>query len=372
MDGVVRVRRRHARRTVVFCVMWVVSIAALLSGCTGEAVQSVEGPAAEGTEPPEATTLTWDPSVVLPAEPGLVGWSRAGAKDVGALVSISPDSAGFDVLWQPPEGSGVIHTPLALDAESRKMLLEVMPDDAIGGQAVGLVMLEPDGSARELELPAGYEGISSATFVDGRALVVVNHATSETFDTLIGLYSESGAWQPVDLAGPLPDHQFVEWAVAVPGTDSVAVLLKVPGGTGDRDDDALVLTRLDGGTLSAYTDAFMDDSLPGASTLYGDEGVLYPRTWREVDGAPVVDLVIARWNGSAWDEVVFETPGIASGIETGRVAAQGPDGTLWLRSEPADAGMRLASMREGAADTVPTDVSMDSIDWFTWVDAAVQ
>jgi hypothetical protein len=254
------------------------------------------------------------------------------------------------------------------------MLIEVNYVGAGNSLVTGLVMMGPDGTSREMELPEGYESVSSATFVGGRALVVAYHATQTTFETQIGVFSEAGEWQSVSLEGPLPDHQFVEWVASAPGIDGVAVLLKVPGGVGDRDDDALVFARFESGVLRAYTDAFMDDSLPAASPLYAAEGVVYPRTWREVDGVPVVDLIVARWNGTAWDEeTVLADGAIASGIETGHVAAQGADGALWIRSAPDDAGRATLMRLEGsAAKPQPTATVLDSIDWFAWIDGGAE
>jgi hypothetical protein len=344
-----------------------------IGGCSGPVADGDTGPSAEVSDGFDVSSLTWDPELVAANTPGLVGWQRSGPADPGTLVALSPEGGAVTPLWSAPDAEGVSCVPHAVDGESRRMLLEVLRADGVGPAGTSLVMLGADGATTVLVPPEGYEGISSATFVGGRALVVVDHATPSTFDTLIGMYSDEGVWQEVPLRGTVPEHQFVEWVVAVPGTDVFAVLLKTPGGTGDRDDDALVLARLSDDGLLVHTDGFPDDSLPGASPLYGVEGVVYPRTWRVVDGSPVVDLVRARWTGTDWEEqVVVEAGAIASGIETGQVSAQDSDGVLWVRSVAEGAGspvlLSLDPAIEGA-EPMPTALVMDSIDWFTWVDA---
>ncbi|HZL05303.1 MAG TPA: hypothetical protein VFE45_07770, partial [Coriobacteriia bacterium] len=139
--------------------------------------------------------------------------------------------------------------------------------------------------------------------------------------------------------------------------------------------EALVLATIEGDTLEVYTPAFFDDSLPSAVPLDGDEGAVYARTWREVAGRAVVDVVRARFNGTEWEEaVLLEDAAVASGVETGQVAASASDGTLWLRSagRSADggsaAGERLLRLEPGSGAPEPTPVDVSQVLAWWWVE----
>ena len=344
----------------------------LLAGAVGCAEPPPEEPAVveEVDSGFDVTSLRWDPPVLEDHLPGLVGWSRLNPADPGGLVAI-PESGEPVTLWEAPAEDGVLCLPLAVDAADPRMLVAVTSPGETGGQVTSLVLLGPDGDAQLLETPEGYEGVLSATFVGDGVVAVVSHATSETFETLPGTFTTSGAWEPLTLEGEVPEYQFIERVTAVPGTDAVALLLKTPGGTGDRDDEALVLARYEGDTLVTFTTAFRDDSLPGASPLWGSEGVVFARTWRVVDGAPVVDLVTAVWADGSWTErVLLEAAEIASGIETGQVAAQAEDGTLWVRSvgtgDHAEGGS-LLRLDAQAATATDTGTGLAGVDWFAWL-----
>ena len=377
MDGSLLGGRRFPVRSRVIASAVLVAVlggAAAMGGCAEPVVSDGVQPSADEPGTFDVASLAWDPSAVAARAPGLVGWQRSSATDPGALVALSPADGVITPLWTVPTDAGVTCVPLALDGSGQRMLLEVRSRDASGIPAPLLVMVGVDGAGRALDLPAGYEGVSSATFAGGRALVVASHATPSTFETSIGVFSGDGAWRTVPLEGRTPEYQFVEWVAAVPGTDVFAVLLKTPGGTGDRDDDALVLARFDSDVLTVQTDAFGDDSLPGASPLHGAEGVVYPRTWREVAGVPVVDLVIARWTGTAWEErIALDAGPIASGIETGHVVCQGADGTLWIRSAAEGANDPiLLSLDSRGAKPRYTAAALGTIDWFGWIDGVTE
>ncbi|MBN2248649.1 MAG: hypothetical protein JW733_08110 [Coriobacteriia bacterium] len=358
--------RRRSRATVIMLA------GVLLAGTVGCAEPLPEEPAVveEADSGFDVTSLRWDPSAVEGHLPGLVGWSRLNAADPGGLVAI-PESGEPVTLWEAPAEDGVLYLPLAVDATGPRMLVAVTSKGETGDEVTSLVLLGPDGDAQLLETPEGYEGVLSATFVGEGVIAVVSHATSETFETLPGTFTTSGAWEPLALEGEVPAYQFIERVTTVPDTDAVALLLKTPGGTGDRDDEALVLAKYEGGTLVTFTTAFRDDSLPGASPLWGSEGVVFPRTWRVADGAPVVDLVTAVWADGEWTErVLLEAAAIASGIETGQVATQAEDGTLWVRSagtgDHAEGGSLL---RLDAQATTATEMGtgLAGVDWFVWL-----
>jgi hypothetical protein len=237
------------------------------------------------------------------------------------------------------------------------------------------MLLGADASVEELPMPEGYEGVIGAAFAaDGRPLVVVYHGTMETFETQLGTYTDDGVWQPVTIDGDLPEYQFVERIAAVPGTDVIGLVLKTPGGTGDRDDEALVLARLEGLALTSYTAAFRDDALTGATPLWGTAGVVYPRMPSVVGLPDVVDLVRVEWNAGAWTEtVVAEGLPLASGVETGIVAAQAPTGRYWVRmveEGPHGAGAMLGELDPVEDMLTPTSLELSGIDWFAWFEAS--
>lgn len=316
-----------------------------VGACTPQPREEPAPEAAQGEVPAfDPATATWEPAALAAAMPGLVGWQSVDAGG-GALVALSSDGTAT-VIWSSSPNEGLASDALAVDPAGPRVLCAVSAIDGVDAVS-SLVLLGDDASVEELPMPEGYEGVIGAVFAaDGRPLVVVYHATMEAFETQVGTYTEEGVWQPVTVEGDLPEYQFVERIAAVPGSDAIALVLKTPGGTGDRDDEALVLARLEGSTLTSYTTAFRDDALVGASPLWGVEGVAYPRTPSAVGLPDVVDLVRVEWAAGAWAEtVVAEGLPIASGVETGLVAAQGPTGTYWVRTVeagPHGAGAALA------------------------------
>lgn len=366
------IRKRRVWGAVYVAAALVIAVVA--GACT--AGQEVDTTGDEESRPPsgrteQAGSLAWDATALRDAAASLVGW-RTSVGDHGSLVLLS-DSDAPDTVWSAP-GPGY-GGPLAIDAtEPLVVLAGEAGTPAAGGTAVdALVILRPDGTVSSHDLPAEFGSLSGATISQGRVLVLAHRATTETYDTALFALGDDGAWQPVRLEGDVPAHQFVERAVAVPQTDSLAVVLKTEGGTGDRDDEALVLARLTGDELVVYSAPFADDALPGIAPLWAEEGVVFPRTWRVVDGAPVLDIVVARWDGESWQErAVLEDADVASGVETGMAVTAGSEGVLWLRSAPSGAhgeGAQLLRLPEGAAAPESTGVDLSDVGWFAWVDA---
>lgn len=370
-------RSNHHRRlrTAVALALGSASIALLFAGaCVPKSREEPAPEATQGQAPSfDQTTQTWDPAALVRATPGLLGWQSA-EEGGGALVALSPDTT-TTVIWSSAPGEGVASTALAVDPNRPRVLCAVSAVDGVTPVVPSLLLLGDDASVEQLPMPEGYEGIVGATFAaDGRPLVAVYRATAETFETQLGTYTQDGAWQPATVEGDLPEFQFVERIAAVPGTDAIALVLKTPGGTGERDDEALVLARLEGLALTSYTPAFRDDALVGASPLRDAVGVVYPRT-PGAGGLPdAVDLVRVEWSAGAWTETaVAEGLPIASGVETGLVAAQDPTGTYWVRTRddgPHGTGSFLARFDPATGALTPTSLGLVGIDWFAWFEAS--
>lgn len=340
-----------------------VSLAVIAVGCAsdgdGETV-----PASQW----ESAGITWSPDALAGVTPGLVGWRSPNDEVAGRLVTVG---ASETVLWESPAPEDAWVQLMSVRADGHQMI-GYLDDGRPGGSDVGrTVLFREDGSVVVLPVPEGYEAIQSATFVDDGILVVAYHATNEEFATTVGLVSSDGGWQDVTIQGDLPDHQFVDRVELLPATGTVAIVLKLPGGTGDRDDSALVLGTLDDGMLTVFTTALLDDALPGIEPLQDGEGVTYVRTWNMVSDAWRPLLVAAEWDGSAWQERVLTEPGdLAVDMEGGTMVAHSPTGDYWVRMsshaefQGESTLMRLAS---GAAEFEPTGIDLTGVDWFEWV-----
>lgn len=376
MSGGGRGRLRTARTAAVCAAAVVLGI---MAGC-GDGGGLPKQPAGTTGLPaagaPELARIRWDASAVAAAAPALVGWREDMNGSAGSLVALTEGSAttdGVRELWRAPEGLEV--DLIALDAAGERvaMLLTVADESRPSGSRRALAVAGPQGTA-EARLPEDADVVTAAFASDGRLIVVAATLGPTSIETTLGGVAADGSWQSVRLAGEVPTHHFVERVMAVEGTDAIALVLKTPGAPGNRDDEALVLATLEGDELGVYTPPFFDDSLPSASPFDGDEGVVYARTWREISRRPVVDLVRARFNGTEWEEaVLIEDAAIASGVETGQVAACASDGTLWLRSagERADDGSAIGErlMRLDPASRVlePTLVDVGSVLMWWWI-----
>ena len=368
--------KRHSRiRAVGTLGLALALLVSLLAGACTPKEQAEPAPGATQDTAPafDPATATWNPGALVAAMPGIIGWQSVDAGG-GALVALSSDGTAT-VIWSSAPNEGLASDALAVDPTGPRVLCAASAVDGAAPVVSSLVMLGADASVEELPMPEGYEGVIGAAFAaDGRPLVVVYHGTMETFETQLGTYTDAGVWQPMTIEGDLPEYQFVERIAAVPGTDAIALVLKTPGGTGDRDDEALVLARLEGLVLTSYTAAFRDDALPGATPLWGAAGVAYPRMPSVVGLPDVVDLVRVEWNAEAWTEtVVAEGLPLASGVETGIVAAQAPTGRYWVRTVeegPHGAGAMLGELDPAEDMLTPTSLDLSDIDWFAWFEAS--
>jgi hypothetical protein len=306
--------------------------------------------------------------------PALVGWQEGSAGSLVALTEGSATSDGVREVWRAPEGLEVDLVALDTTGSRAAMLVTVADAKPPSGHRRALALAEAGGT-REVRIPDGFDFSSAAFAPDGRLVVVAAELGATSVTSTLGVVAADGGWQPIVLAGEVPVHHFVERVMAVEGTDALALVLKTPGSPADRDDEAVVLGTLDGATLEVYTPAFFDDSLPSAVPLNSDEGVVYARTWREVAGRSAIDLVRARFDGTGWEEAaLLQDAGVASGIETGQIAACAPDGTLWLRSvgTPANGGSaqgeRLLRLAPGSPVPEQTPVDVSQLRAWWWVE----
>lgn len=376
MRGSGRGLLRAARTVIVLAAAVVVG---MTTGCGNDA-RVPEQPAVT-TEPPPASApelarISWDASALAAGAPALVGWREAEDDSAGALVALTEGLATTDgprELWRAPEGLAI--DLVALDPTgSRAAMLVTVADASVPSGRRRALAVAGAGGTHEVRLPDGFDFASAAFSPDGSLAVVAAELAATSVESTLGVAAPDGTWQAARLAGDVPTYHFVERVMGVEGTDALALVLKTAGTPANRDDEALVLATLDGTTLETYTPPFFDDTLPSASPLNGDEGVVYARTWREVAGRPVVDLVRARFNGTEWEETaLLEDAAMASGVETGQVAACAPDGTLWLRSEGTRAdggaatGERLLRLAPGSTTPERTPVDVGTVLTWWWI-----
>lgn len=346
-------------------------------GCAGD-VRTPEQPTNGGEPPmavaPELAEIRWDPEAVASVAPALVGWREGAAGSLVALTEGFATSDGVREVWRAPAGLEVDLVALDATGSRAAMLVTVADAKTPYGHRRALALADAGGTW-EVRFPEGFDFSSAAFAPDGRLVVVAVELGATSVTSTLGVIAPDGAWQPVTLGGEVPVHHFVERVMAVEGTDAIALVLKTPGTPADRDDEAVVLATLADTTLEVYTPPFFDDSLPSAVPLNGDEGVVYARTWREVAGRSVIDLMRARFDGAGWEEVaLLEDAGVANGIETGQIAACGNDGTLWLRlaGTPANGGVaqgeRLLRLAPGSPAPEPTPVDVTQIRAWWWVE----
>ncbi len=357
----------------------VVAAVVLGSACgCGDGPPSPGPPAQGGSESavvaPELARIRWEPEALAGVAPALVGWREGATGSLVALTEGYLTSEDVREVWRAPEGLSLDLVALDATGAHAAMIVTVADTEPPSGRRRALALADRAGT-REVRLPDGFDFSSAAFTPDGRLVVVAAELSATSVESTLGVAAADGAWQPITVAGEVPVHQFVERVMAVEGTDALALVLKTPGTPANRDDEALVLATLADTTLEVYTPAFFDDSLPSAVPLDGDEGVVYARTWREVLGRSAIDLVRARFDGAEWEEAVLrEDAGIASGIETGQIAACAPDGTLWLRSAgtPADGGTALGQRlwklapQSPVPERTPVDVGQVLAWW--WVE----
>jgi hypothetical protein len=355
------------RRTRLFLVALVLAV--LTAGC------AVDPPPSDGNSgvddgPAAEAAIKWDAALLEKSEPCLMGW-RGNSDGSGALVALSPDGEEIQ-LWEAPVG--VRYSFADVELSSGRMAVITAPIDPTvptpGDQRLAIV--SRDGEVVGPTLPEEFGSVWSASFgPDGRLIVLAARFGTDEMDTALGAVGADGTWRDLLIEGELPDYHFVEKAMPIPGSDAVALVLKLPGAPGNRDDEALVLARLAGDTLKVFTPEFADDSLVSAAPLWAAEGVVFPRTWREVAGQPVVDLIEVVFDGSAWAErTLVEAGELATGIETGEVVAAAPDGVYWLRSAPTGshgAGSKLMKLDAKTLKMETAAVDLGDIEWFRWL-----
>jgi len=277
------------------------------------------------------------------------------------------------VIWRAPDelGSRQIYV-MAVDPKGDGMVAELYSEEETGEPYQRVVLFTEDGTAVEMPIPEDREGVSAVAYCDAGVLAVAYRATLEEFQTTVGLVKPGEGWTTLELSGDVPEHQFVESITARPGSDMVGLVLKVPGGPGDRDDDLLVLARIEGTRLTVVTPPYHDDSLPGAQPLMTSDGVVFMRLWPIVDGRWTPTLMAVSWDGASWIEREVLPPGtVAAGPETGQAAAQEPSGAFWVRDAGSGAhgqSSRLNRLEPGASQLDPTDVDLSEVGWFGWVE----
>ncbi|MHB1342179.1 MAG: hypothetical protein ACYC77_00670 [Coriobacteriia bacterium] len=360
-------------RTAQIAIVAIAAMGALAaaSGCSTLPPQErepVDGPAeSAGVFDPD--TLGWDPSALRAHLPGVVGWRQTGASGPGELVALSSESSAA-VVWEAP--AGVDCRPIGLDP-ARGVLACVV--GALDGRAFpeAAYLCAADGSVATVAVPEGYDTLTAFEFMaDGAGIALATRYASDSIESTIGLVAADGQWKPVALGGTLPEFQFVENVFAIPATDKIAVVLKTQGTPANRDDEALVIAGYSDGTLSSFTPAFREDSLPNAAPFWGQTGVVFVRTWRTgASGGVAADLVSAVFADGQWNEsVLVEDGAITTGIESGTIAVARPDGSLFVRSSGVPGTAQGAELLSVGASGKLTRAGIDVADvtglrWYT-------
>jgi hypothetical protein len=346
-------------------VLAVLALAAALGGCDRSEEQDR---AARDDKSFDVGAMTWSPSALADAAPGLVGWRSTNQGGTLEVLTASEESA---VIWESPKGEAApLCQLMAVDPRAQRMVGELYGDRNEGAAPQHVVIFEPDGTVRDMPLPDGFEGVSDVAFCDAGIVVVANHATVETYETSLGLVEPGGGWTPLELAGSIPEHQFIESVAVLPGS-LIGLVMKIPGDIGDRDDDLLVLGALEGSTLTVETAPYYDDSLPYARPLGDAPGVVYARLWPVVDGVRKPSIVRAEWTGTEWIETsVLGGDSFGVGPETGQTVEQHPSGGYWIKdAQPYDhaEGSELLLLRPEEQQPTRMYTNMSGVSWFTWL-----
>ncbi len=321
----------------------------------------------------DVASLEWEPATLEQAMPALVGWEQPVGDAPGRLVALAEGDEPT-VLWQTPDEQDLWIRIEEVDPDGPQMVgvgSAGVPDGRNGHALV----FRSDGSVESLSFPEGYEGMADVAFMGRDILVVAYHATREAFTTVLGAVDAEGTWHHLTLEGELPEYQFVERLAVLPGTDTVGLVLKTPGGTGNRDDDALVLARREGSALKVVSGVYRDDSLVGCVPLRDGEGVAFGRTWSG-DGASRSSYVRAEWTGSEWIESELASPEEAPvPVEMGEVITQDSTGAYLVRRAENDADRATSHMvRLKGAGSAPEPVGVDLTDivWYVWLEPQAQ
>ncbi|MDZ4178895.1 MAG: hypothetical protein U1E29_06655 [Coriobacteriia bacterium] len=357
-------------RTAVGLVV-LLAFALPLMACTSTGTTE---PAATDSGPEfDPSSMTWNPGALAQAAPCLVGWRTGGEGVPGALTVLSGASDGDPVIWRAPVEPDLAYLQLIeIDPRGHRMIGALFTQERGAEPRTRTLLFAADGSVSDLPHPEGFEGIADVAFTDDGILAVAYHATVDDFRTTVGLVSPDGGWTPLVVEGDLPEYQFIEAVLTRAGSEMVGLVLKIPGGTGDRDDDLLVLARRSGSRLGVETSPYYDDSLPGAQSLWSADGVVFPRMWSMTDGESTPTLVRVEWIGSEWVESELAEPGsVPVGLDGGGVVISDAAGGYWLREigdDPHGAGSKLLYLARGEMTPRATGTDISDVDWFAWVE----
>lgn len=358
MGGAMRSDRGSHAAVVVMCLAL---CAVTIAGC------SLSGAKKTKSNVPEASGRSWNPVVVEGARPALVAWRSPNDGEAGRLMKLSEDSSGT-TLWEPDAQEA--HAQLVDIAPDGSQMVGWMWRDASGeGEAVWFL---GDGTTRTIDLPKGFESIGGVGFYEEGLLVLTSKTGPDQIQTKIGLIDPHGQWKDCTLSGDIPEHWYIESMACLPNTEVVALVLRIGSGTGNRDDDALVLARRNGTDLNVFTTPYAEDSLPGCVPLRTAEGVAFARTWSDNPASDATVFVSAIWSGSEWNESVLAPTNFLSVIERGDVIAQDSAGGFWLRSaggQGHEAQSSLQYLAPGSTSPRDTGIDVKDIWWFRWIEA---
>lgn len=316
----------------------------------------------------DVSSLRWEPERLASVVPALVGWAEGAGGKAGRLIVLAGETDS-EAIWEAPASAPVDVRIEEVDPAGIQMLgyaAEMCGDTLVQHDLV----FRPDGTVDEVPIPEDYDALLDAGFLRDGLLVLAYHATNEEFSTSLGVVGSTNGWRDVMIEGDLPEYQFVESLAVLPGTNTVALVLKLAGGTGHRDDDALVLAELEDDTLRVTSDAYWDDALPGCDALWDGTGVMVGRTWSETDDGSSA-FVRVEWTQGAWTEqVITAAPEVPVPLERGGVMAQDASGGYWFRRVSPDAAaaselVRVEAIGEAAEST---GIDVTQVMWFAWVE----
>jgi hypothetical protein len=234
------------------------------------------------------------------------------------LEVVSPDGARAVTLWTPPAGHSV--WLMDCDPDQDRVLVHVW-DRRVELDEGGLILLDADGSARQLELPESQHPTGGVLLADGSVLCC--STDDDSFCPSELLWSDGfSALESVRTLGRLLGQAERDGIVALepmPGRKAVLVKTWALGG-------AILPATWREGTLTVSGKPVKTDWLSGAP-LTSEDTVLVARDYVR-ENRLAVDLVEVRWvDGEVQRRLIVEDGPQSSGHDAITLVGAGPDGS---------------------------------------------
>jgi hypothetical protein len=223
----------------------------------------------------------WSPEVLQRSLPGLLvarRWERPG------LDVVAPDGSSAVRVWTPPAGQYLF----LLDCDPQQARVLLTTYEATGAPVPGgPVLLDADGSVRNLGLPADSWPSGAALLADGSIVCVRRLDSTDPGSTTI-VWSDGGSpWRPVTVVGGLTKDDFIFWLRPLADRRGVVILL----------EDTALLADWTAGSLTVRGEPLhVAGSTGTAAPLAARDALLVARSYVREDRL-AVDLLEAMWRG---------------------------------------------------------------------------